>query len=195
MSKICQIILWGDIRVTARSREVFCWDFFMRRLSSRAGAKFYAELFYEKSHDFSLFSTQLTLFRPKNSIGLKKDSIHVRENVKNLRNHVLGRRFHIETKPWQTFHCVFEQKFLLNRWWKMKRTHSKSTHMPHTHPTAPFCPPLQRGYQVTHLSIRCFECSLLMLLYCARHRGWFSGIFVSGQKHVATKTSVTKLIY
>ena len=27
------------------------------------------------SHDFSLFSTQLTLFRPKNSIGLKKTEI------------------------------------------------------------------------------------------------------------------------
>ena len=30
------------------------------------------------SHDFSHFSTQLTLFRPKNSIGLKKDWNHVR---------------------------------------------------------------------------------------------------------------------
>ena len=36
------------------------------------------------------------------------------ENVKNLRNHevfcrcenVVGRHFHIETKPWKTFHCV-----------------------------------------------------------------------------------------
>ena len=31
------------------------------------------------SHDFSLFSTRLTLFRHKNSIGLKKDWIHVRK--------------------------------------------------------------------------------------------------------------------
>ena len=32
------------------------------------------------SHMISVFfSTQLTLFRPKNSIGLKKDSIHVRK--------------------------------------------------------------------------------------------------------------------
>ena len=35
--------------------------------------------FHIFSHDFSLFSTQLTLFRPKNSIGLKKDWIHVRK--------------------------------------------------------------------------------------------------------------------
>ena len=31
------------------------------------------------SHEFSLFSTQLTLFRPKNSTGSKKDWIHVRK--------------------------------------------------------------------------------------------------------------------
>ena len=79
MSKICKIILSADISVSARSRAVFCWAFFMRRLSSRAGAKFYAEHFYEKSHDFCLFSTQLTLFRPKDSIGLKKDWSHVRK--------------------------------------------------------------------------------------------------------------------
>ena len=28
------------------------------------------------------------------------------ENVKNLPNHVVSRRFHNETKPWKTFHCV-----------------------------------------------------------------------------------------
>ena len=79
MSKICKITLSADISLSACSRAVFCWAFFMRRLSSRAGAKLYAELFNEKSHDFSLFSTQLTLNRPKNSIGLKKDWIHVRK--------------------------------------------------------------------------------------------------------------------
>ena len=35
--------------------------------------KMILQIFDIFSHDFSLFSTQLTLFRPKNSIGLKKD--------------------------------------------------------------------------------------------------------------------------
>ena len=79
MSKICEITLSPDKSVSARSWAVFCWAFFMRRLSSSAGAKFHAELFYKKSHDFSLFPTQLTLFRPKNSIGLKNNWIYVRK--------------------------------------------------------------------------------------------------------------------
>ena len=29
------------------------------------------------------------------------------ENVKNLQNHVVGRRFHNETKPQETFHCAW----------------------------------------------------------------------------------------
>ena len=28
------------------------------------------------------------------------------EYVKNLPNHLVGRRFHNETKPWETFHCA-----------------------------------------------------------------------------------------
>ena len=28
------------------------------------------------------------------------------KNVKNLQNHLVGRRFHNETKPWETFHCA-----------------------------------------------------------------------------------------
>ena len=40
------------------------------------------------------------------SIGLKKDWIHVRIYVKNLQNNFVGRRFHNETKPWETFHCA-----------------------------------------------------------------------------------------
>ena len=56
------------------------------------------------SHDFSLFSTQLTLFRPQNSIGLKKGWIHVRKCQKfaksscrlifSQRNKTLGKTFH-----------------------------------------------------------------------------------------------------
>ena len=30
----------------------------------------------------------------------------ISKNVKNLRNHVVGRRFHNEAKPWETFHCA-----------------------------------------------------------------------------------------
>ena len=40
------------------------------------------QIFDNFSHDFSLFSTQLTLFSPKNSIGVKKDWIHVRKGQK-----------------------------------------------------------------------------------------------------------------
>ena len=50
------------------------------------------------SHEFNRYSSQLTLFRPKNSIGLRKDWIHVRK-CQNLRNHLVGRRFHNESKP------------------------------------------------------------------------------------------------
>ena len=59
------------------------------------------------------FSSQLTLFKPKSSIGLKKTEI-MWENVKNLRNHVVGRRFHNDTKPWKTFHCASLQIFFLH---------------------------------------------------------------------------------
>ena len=33
------------------------------------------------------------------------------ENVKNLRNHLVGRLFHSETKPWETFHCALLGRF------------------------------------------------------------------------------------
>ena len=45
------------------------------------------QIFDKMTHDFSLFSTQLTLFRPKSSIGLKKDGIHVRKCQKFAKSH------------------------------------------------------------------------------------------------------------
>ena len=67
--------------------------------------KMILQIFYIFSHECSLFSTQLTLFRLKNSIGLKKTEF-MWENVKNLQNHDVGRRFRKETKPCKTFHCA-----------------------------------------------------------------------------------------
>ena len=37
---------------------------------------------------------------------VRKKTQFIGENVKNLQNHVVGRRFHNETKPQETFHCV-----------------------------------------------------------------------------------------
>ena len=58
------------------------------------------------SHDFSLFSTQLTLFRPKNSIGLKKRLKSCEKMSKICEIISVDRCFHNETKPCETFHCV-----------------------------------------------------------------------------------------
>ena len=58
------------------------------------------------SHPNSVFFQPNWLY-----IGLKtqlvwKKTQFIGENVKNLLNHVVGRRFHNETKPQKTFHCV-----------------------------------------------------------------------------------------
>ena len=50
--------------------ECFPWLCFVVKTSAD---KMILQIFDIFSHDFSLFSTQLTLFRPRNSIGLKKD--------------------------------------------------------------------------------------------------------------------------
>ena len=36
------------------------------------------------------------------------------ENVKNMQNHVVGRHFHNETKPQETFHCVKAKTFFIS---------------------------------------------------------------------------------
>ena len=36
-----------------------------------------------------------------------KKTQFIGKNVKNLRNHVVGRRFHNESKPHETFHCAY----------------------------------------------------------------------------------------
>ena len=56
-----------------------------------------------------------SFFNPIEFLGLKKvnwvwkKTEIMWENVKNLQNHLVGRRFHNETKPRETFHCAVLQ--------------------------------------------------------------------------------------
>ena len=58
-----------------------------------------SQIFDIFSHEFSLFSTQLTFFRPKNSIVSKKDTIHVRNCQKFAKSSCRPMFFTTKQKP------------------------------------------------------------------------------------------------